>query len=78
MSNQRDDEILAALKCCGSAFGQDCAKCPYEYCSKQCENLCMDAAIKIEELKAENAWLRRQVAELKASEETNDRIDGDS
>lgn len=54
-----DSKLGQALMCCGSDLGQNCAECPYEYCSKQCENLCVDAAIKIEELKAENAWLRK-------------------
>ena len=61
------DEIVRALKCCGTVDEQSCGSCPYEYCSPECEALCGNAADLIETLTAQLS--ASQARERAAAEE---------
>lgn len=57
------NEIVRALKCCGTVDVQGCDKCPFEYCGPECDALCGNAADCIEWLQAElEASKRRESA----------------
>lgn len=64
------DKMLAALKSCGYLDGQVCENCPLEFCSKECEELCTNAASEIEALQSE---LEQVNHKNKALENTNKR-----